>query len=894
MKNPSLRKLALCVFASFITVSDSAQTVADGGNLGFISIDCGASRDYVDEVTGIWYQTDEGFTESGTNHRVAPKINLEQFAPTINQTVMTLRSFPEGERSCYTLKPKQDEQNQNQKQKYMIRAIFAHGNYDLKNQAPAFDLYLGVNYWSTVQTLPYPYDFQIYPYEIIIEKDSNTEMVQVCLVNTGQGTPFINALELRPLNNSLYPAPLPLTIDVGDASERIDLGSGLLPPYWTRFEDDVYGRLWFTGDNTKGDVLQTSVEPKAEESLYKLPSEVLRTALQPQNHSNLLTLNASYGDISNQYYMFLHFAEIVKLPPGHKRIINVTFSDENSLSQLLTLEYLKPVTLSSNKFTNKGYINVTIKAASDSNAPPILNAIEIYKVVPQPNFPTAAQDVKAIKEIKQIYGISKIGWQGDPCVPSKLAWDRLNCSYGNNIRIISLNLSSSKLTGVIAPSFASLEKLESLDLSHNELTGPLPEFLATLANLKFINVTGNRLTGSIPKALREKANLEISIGNNPGLNCLTNSCKEHNKFEIPLIASLSSLAIVTVLVSLVIWRFKMITVLCAESRKKKVLKPKNQAFSYSEVLHITNNFKTTIGEGGFGKVYLGTLEDHTLVAVKLLSSSSKQGYKEFQSEAKLLPVMHHRNLVALVGFCDENDVKALIYEYMDLGDLSGLLSEKNQNVLKWSDRLQVAVDAAKGLEYLHNGCKTPIIHRDLKPSNILLNKFMVAKIADFGLSRAFTNERDSHLSTQPAGTPGYIDPEFHRSGKLDKRSDIYSFGMILLQLITGHPPIRRQLDNAYFIVDWIRPKIECGDIHGIVDQRLNGEFQVSSAWKAIGTAMSCIELQPIQRPDISYVLNELKECLVMEIDHANPNGSQILPIKHHSGQFDSITSLSPR
>ncbi|KAI9073141.1 hypothetical protein K1719_044892 [Acacia pycnantha] len=801
---------------------------------GVISIDCGASIDYVDEVTGIWYQTDESFIESGTNHRLAPNISFDHHAPTINRQLMTVRSFPEGERNCYTLRPKQEKQ----KQKYLMRAIIAYGNYDLRNQVPELDLYLGVNYWTTFRILPNPNGPQtIFPFEIIMEKDSSTETIQVCLVNTGRGIPFINSLELRPLNNSLYHVPLPLLYLIWVTLQLQELtwapGSSPLigpepeptqppsppvdpeplPPTLkpsaspsSLFKDDVYDRLWWNNDNPNWDVLQTSVEAKAEESVYELPWEVLRTAQRPPNNSNLLTINMIFGDITNQYYLFLHFAEIKKLPRGQKRIINVTFDDENSLSQQLTLEYLKPITLISN--ITKGF---TIKAATDSDAPPILNALEICKVVQQPNSPTAEQDIKAIKEIQHIYGVSKISWQGDPCVPYQLAWDGLNCSYKNNIRIISL---------------------------------PLPEFLATLPNLKFINVTGNNLTGSIPKALREKANLEISF------------VRRISEEEIP--------------------------------------KTKESSFSYSEVLRITKNFETTIGEGGFGKVYLGTLEDDTKVAVKLLSPSSKQGYKEFKSEAQLLTVIHHRNLVALVGFCDENDVKALIYEYMDHGDLGGLLSDKNQNVIKWSDRLQVAVDAAKGLEYLHNGCMTPIIHRDLKPSNILLNKFMVAKIADFGLSRAFTNERDSHLSTQPAGTPGYIDPEFQRSGKLDKRSDIYSFGMILLQLITGHPPIRRQLENVYFIIDWIRPKIECGDIQGIVDQRLNGEFQVSSVWKAVETAMSCIEPQPIQRPDISYVLNELKECLAMEIDHANSNGLQSQLINHHSGQLDSITTLSAR
>ncbi|KAK4267822.1 hypothetical protein QN277_024555 [Acacia crassicarpa] len=195
---------------------------------GFISIDCGASTDYMDEATGIWYQTDKGFIESGTNHRLAPYIDFYSQASTINRQVMTLRSFAEGERNCYTLKPKQEKQ----KQKYMIRAIFAYGNYDLKYQAAVFDLHLGVNYWTTFRksnTAASP----ISVFEIIMEKDKSTETVQVCLVYTGQGTPFINSLELRPLNNSLYAAPLPLIIDC-IYSVRYNFGSGFHRT-WTRY-----------------------------------------------------------------------------------------------------------------------------------------------------------------------------------------------------------------------------------------------------------------------------------------------------------------------------------------------------------------------------------------------------------------------------------------------------------------------------------------------------------------------------------------------------------------------------------------------------------------------------------------------------------------------------------
>ncbi|XP_054818569.1 putative leucine-rich repeat receptor-like serine/threonine-protein kinase At2g19230 isoform X2 [Prosopis cineraria] len=808
MKSPILWILALYVLVSFIITTHSAQVVADVGNSGFISIDCGASKDYVDEETGIWYETDEGFIETGTNHEVSPSFAISNF-PYLQRQLNTLRSFPQGKRNCYTLKPKQED-DENHKYRYIIRVMFAYQNYDYKNDIPKFDLYLGVSFWQTVR-LPSTNSFHYY--ELTIPQLTNG-MVQVCLVETGEGIPFINTLELRPLNNSLYSSPFPLS------PQRTDCGYGPAIDRF-RYEDDVYDRLWPRYDykDPIWDVLRTTgAQVRIENSTYKLPSEVLLTACQPQNNSNLLTANWSFN-VARQYYLYLHFAEIQKLPSGKKRIINVTFDDENSPSQELALEYLKPVTLISNLISSRSYVSFTVRATVDSYAPPILNAFEILNVFPLPNSPTDARDVNAIMRIKLTYGISKISWQGDPCVPSAFAWEGVNCSSGNNTRIVSLN------------------------------------------------VTGNKLTGPIPTALKENAKLNISAANNPGL-CERDSCDQEKKFVIPLTTSIGVLVLIAILSSM-IWRLRRDTRqdLSTESPKMEILKQKNREFSYSQVLDITDNLKTLIGEGGFGKVYLGTLEDGSQVAVKLLSPSSKQGYKEFQSEAQLLAVIHHRNLVSLVGYCYENNIKALIYEYVDNGDLRQLL-EKNSNVLKWNQRLQVAIDTAKGLEYLHTGCHTPIIHRDLKPSNILLNKFMVAKIADFGLSRAFTNEGDSYLSTQPAGTLGYIDPEFQRSGQLNKESDIYSFGMILLQLITGRPPIKRSGPRTNtFILDWIQPKIECGDIQGIVDPRLAREFYVTSTSKAIEVAMSCVLPTPSQRPEISYILQELQECLALEMDH---------------------------
>ncbi|KAF7814190.1 putative leucine-rich repeat receptor-like protein kinase [Senna tora] len=494
---------------------------------GFISIDCGANVDHVDDSNGIWYERDDKFIGSGSNYEISPDIRFDN-SPTVNGQILTLRSFPEGERNCYTLKPKpKQEMKQNQKNSYLIRAVFSYGNYDNKNRVPVFHLYLGVNYWKTIQ-LP---DDSYYEYQdIILHHDhlySTDNILQVCLVNIERGTPFINSLELRPLNNSIYNSnnsTIYLML-------RYDIGSGL-PSSITRYKDDMYDRLWKYYDFIYLDRLNTSEEIKTEDSAYKVPPQVLRSAVQSLNRSYSIYVNWTY-ETSQQYLVFLHFAEVEKLPSGHKRIINVTFGDNNDYI-LQPLDYLKPVTLCP-KNPTKGYVTFTISAAAESDAPPILNAFEVAQLLPQPNSPTHPQDgiyiyiyisinslifafvllcvgviyVNAIMEIKGTYEITRISWQGDPCLPSILAWDGLNCSSDKNPRIISLNLSSSKLTGQITTSFANLEKLELLDLSNNELTGQLPEILANLSNLKFLNLAGNKLTGSIPNALREKANLQL-------------------------------------------------------------------------------------------------------------------------------------------------------------------------------------------------------------------------------------------------------------------------------------------------------------------------------------------------------------------------------------------------
>ncbi|KAG2722813.1 hypothetical protein I3760_02G144100 [Carya illinoinensis] len=258
-----------------------------------------------------------------------------------------------------------------------------------------------------------------------------------------------------------------------------------------------------------------------------------------------------------------------------------------------------------------------------------------------------------------------------------------------------------------------------------------------------------------------------SVGENPDL-CESRSCKKKkNNIVIPIASVGGGLLIFTFIVMAIYWGIRKRTKQGMVA--KFSIKTKSRQYSYSEVVSITNDFKTIIGGGGFGNVYLGMLEEDTKVAVKFLRPSSNQGYKEFQAEAQLLTIVHHQNLVSLVGYCDEGGNKALIYEYMANGNLLQHLSGTNANILSWNERLHIAVDAAHGLEYLHNGCKPSIIHRDLKPSNILLNDHMQAKIVDFGLSRAFATDSDSHVSTSLAGTIGYLDPRSHATGNSNKK-----------------------------------------------------------------------------------------------------------------------------
>ncbi|KAK3410707.1 hypothetical protein EUGRSUZ_J02705 [Eucalyptus grandis] len=743
------------------------------------------------------------------------EISKELINKQSRQWLKNLRSFPSGTRNCYTLKPDKGKNNT-----YLIRASFWYADYDDENRTPVFDLYIDVNYWATIDA------FDEVRREIIYV--AQRDEIQVCLVNIGQGVPFISALELRPLNNSIYQIErgflmLGFRDDVGGLNSTI------------RYPDDVYDRIWESWSPSTWRILKpgkSASDLSNNNDEYKVPGEVLRTA----QTNDTMSYTYTPDNVSSKCIGYFHFAETQILPSGQQRELAVSTSN-SQFKETVRLEYLKSVTVVSTPVSGS-QISFSFEATTRQSGylPPIINALEIFEIKELPNVPTAQDDVKALISTKAEYTVNKNSWKGDPCVPSKFAWEGLNCSYGNPPRVISL------------------------DLSNNQLTGAIPETLANLPKLRILNLSGNKLNGSVPNGLKRSCCIGFSIIRSYLFGHYLVDYEETDKRN-----------------------------LFGTESSERTLGLKNRPFKYGEVSRITGNFEQVIGEGGFGKVYLGTLDNSTIVAVKMLSESSKQGDKEFQAEARLLMIVHHRNLVSLFGYCNESKHMALIYEYMANGNLRQHLSgaflcpvvlflleneivklyfvltaigkveihsiEDHSKVLTWRKRLHIAVDAAQGLDYLHNGCKPPIIHRDLKTTNILLNEDFQAKIGDFGLSRAFATENDIYVSTCPAGTPGYLDPEFQSSGNLTKKSDVYSFGIILFELITGRPAIMRSRDGSasVHILEWLIPIVESGDIHSIMDPRLQGEFDINSAWKLVEIAMSCTRPTAIQRPDINHI-----------------------------------------
>ncbi|XP_010247085.1 PREDICTED: serine/threonine-protein kinase CDL1-like isoform X2 [Nelumbo nucifera] len=289
-----------------------------------------------------------------------------------------------------------------------------------------------------------------------------------------------------------------------------------------------------------------------------------------------------------------------------------------------------------------------------------------------------------------------------------------------------------------------------------------------------------------------------------------------------------------------------------------------QSFTFRELATATKNFKATnlIGEGGFGRVYKGRLETGQIVAVKQLDQNGLQGNQEFIVEVLMLSLLHHSNLVNLIGYCTDGDQRLLVYEYMPMGSLEDHLFDltPNKEPLEWNTRMKIAVGAARGLEYLHCKANPPVIYRDLKSANILLDNDFNPKLSDFGLAKLGPVGDNTHVSTRVMGTYGYCAPEYAMSGKLTLKSDVYSFGVVLLELITGRKAIDcTKVQGEQNLVSWSRPFFkDRRKFVQLVDPQLQGRFPLRCLHHAIAITAMCLQEQPTFRPLIADIVVALE------------------------------------
>ncbi|KAG5613497.1 hypothetical protein H5410_024778 [Solanum commersonii] len=465
-------------------------------------------------------------------------------------------------------------------------------------------------------------------------------------------------------------------------------------------------------------------------------------------------------------------------------------------------------------------------------------------------------------------------------------------------KLVTINLSGNNLTGEIPSSIALCSELTLVDLSRNQLVGEVPKEITKLNSLNALNLSRNQLSGAIPGEVgvmngltvldlsyndlsgRRPTNGQLKFFNdtyfvgNPKLClphatfCPSASNSPQNTLKIHAGKFTTTQLVITIIILVTVALLLAVTVLFIKKEKFKNSKLwkltafQKLDFRAEDVLECLKE-ENIIGKGGAGVVYRGSMSNGIDVAIKKLVGRGTGHHDHgFSAEIQTLGRIRHRNIVRLLGYVSNKDTNLLLYEYMSNGSLGEMLHGAKGAHLKWETRYRIAVEAAKGLCYLHHDCSPSIIHRDVKSNNILLDSDYEAHVADFGLAKFLQDAGASECMSSIAGSYGYIAPEYAYTLKVDQKSDVYSFGVVLLELITGHKPVG-EFGDGVDIVRWVNKTMselsqpsDAASVLAVVDSRLHS-YPLASVINLFKIAIMCVEEESCARPTMREVVHML-------------------------------------
>ncbi|XP_047164377.1 nodulation receptor kinase-like [Vigna umbellata] len=855
---------AVCLHIFIRSVSGSATE-------GFENIACCADSNYTDPQTTLNYTTDyTWFPNRGSCRR--PKIGLNE--------KVRLFSIDEGKR-CYNLPTIKNKV-------YLIRGTFP---FDSINSS--FNVSIGVTQLGAVRPST-PQDLEI---EIEGVFRATKDYIDFCLVK-GEVDPFISQLELRPLPEDYLLHDLPASVlklisrnSLWDTKDEI------------RFPDDPSDRIW-KATSSPSSALPLSYNDKNFDLKSNMtpPLRVLQTALTDPER---LEIHSSLDTEDYEYRIFLYFLELNSTVKEGKRVFDIYVNSEIQREKFDILARGSNYTYTVLNVSANGLLNLTLVKASGAEFGPLLNAYEILQMRPWIE-ETNQKDVEVIQKIREELLLqnqnTKVleSWTGDPCI---FPWHGIECDGSNGSSVITkLDLSSSNFKGPIPSTVTEMTNLKILNLSHNNFNGYIPSFPPS-SLLISIDLSYNDLMGSLPESIVSlpylkslyyacnkrmsedtPANLNGSLINTDYGRCKAKEPRFGQVFVIGAITCGSLLITLAVGIIFVCrYRQKLIpwegfggknylmetnVIFSLPSKDDFLIKSVSiQTFTLEDIEVATERYKTLIGEGGFGSVYQGTLNDGQEVAVKVRSATSTQGTREFDNELNLLSAIQHENLVPLLGYCNENDQQILVYPFMSNGSLQDRLygEPAKRKILDWPTRLSIALGAARGLAYLHTFPGRSVIHRDVKSSNILLDHSMCAKVADFGFSKYAPQEGDSNVSLEVRGTAGYLDPEYYKTQQLSEKSDVFSYGVVLLEILTGREPLDiKRPRNEWSLVEWAKPYIRASKMEEIMDPGIKGGYHAEAMWRVVEVALQCLEPFSEYRPSMVDIVRELEDALIIE------------------------------